>query len=198
MSPFVNFNAAEALELPFIQQPIPIEQYFQEPKRLVAAITDPTLVEQLSETQFRLKMQPIQFLQIYQIQPTVTLNFPSNIPGILQLESQDCVIQGYDDLNHRFSLKVTGQLTPHHEEAKHYLRGIANLSAKVALPPPLSFLPKSLMEMTGNTILQEILGRIKRQLLAQLLQDYYQWAHDAATIIETQPQKLKACGTIPT
>ena len=199
MSPFVDFNAAEALELPFIQQPIPIEQYFQKPKRLVAAIADPTLSEQLSETEFRLKMRPIHFLEIYQIQPTVTLSFRSDIPGIILLESQDCVIQGYDDLNDRFSLKVKGRLASYQTEAKHYhLRGIANLSVKVALPAPLSFLPNSLIEMTGDTILKEILGRIKRKLLNQLLQDYYQWANNAVAIAASNRQKLKTCGRIST
>ena len=182
MSPFVNFTAAEALELPFIQQAIPIEQYFQEPKRLVAAIADPTLTKQLSERKFRLQMRPIHFFEIYQVQPTVTLDVCSTPTGMIQLESQDCVIQGYDDLNRHFSLQVKGELAAYHAQAKHCLRGIANLSVKVALPPPLLLFPHSLIENTGNSILKEILGRIKQKLLSQLLQDYYQWANDIVTI----------------
>jgi len=70
----VTFTAAESLEIVVAEQTIPIQHYLRQPQRLVQAIVETSLTEQLSENQFRLKMRPLNFLDMYYFQPTVILN----------------------------------------------------------------------------------------------------------------------------
>jgi hypothetical protein len=176
MSPIVHFSAAEALEIAVAEQGVPIHHYLRQPQRLVQAITEPNLMEQLSECQFRLKMRSINFLEIYHFQPTVTLRVWADAGGTVHLESENCEMRGIDYINNRFSLQVKGNLAPVSSRGQTYLQGRADLTVKVALPPPLWLTPTPLLEVAGNGLLKGILMRIKQRLLSQLLKDYRHWA----------------------
>ncbi|HAC62553.1 MAG TPA: hypothetical protein DCF68_03210 [Cyanothece sp. UBA12306] len=172
----VRFTASESLLIAVEDSQVPIKHYLRQPHRLVYAIADPKLMEPLSDCLFRLKMRSLNFMNIYHLQPTVTLNVWSDSQGRVYLRSQDCEIRGIDYINQRFSLKLRGKLTPQENQNKTYLQGQANLEVKVTLPPPLWLTPKSLLEVSGNGLLKSVLSRIKQRLLSQLLQDYYQWS----------------------
>ena len=172
----VTFTAAESLEIVVAEQTIPIQHYLRQPQRLVQAIVENSLTEHLSENRFRLKMRPLNFLNMYYFQPTVILNVWATSEGTIFLQSEDCQIKGIDYINDRFSLNVKGKLAPVEKNNQTYLAGKANLEVKVTLPPPLWLTPRPLLEIAGNSLLKGVLLRIKQRLMSQLLQDYQQWA----------------------
>ncbi len=172
----IRFNAAESLEIAVQEETIPIQHYLRQPQRLVKAIADPKLMEILSSNHFRLKMRPLNFMDLYHFQPTVVLKVWTVANGTVHLKSEDCVIRGIDYINDRFSLNVSGKLFPYQRKGQTYLKGKADLTVKVELPPPLWLTPKPFLEMTGNRLLKGVLGRIKQRLSSHLLQDYHQWA----------------------
>ncbi len=172
----ISFKATESLGIPVEEGPVPIQHYLRQPQRLVKAIADPKLMDQLSAEQFRLKMRPLNFMEIYSFQPTVTLKVRGDGNGTVYLSSQSCEIKGLEYLNNRFYLNLQGKLSPRLLNGQTHLQGIADLSVTGELPPPLWFTPRPLLEMTGNGLLKSVLLRIKQKLLSQLLQDYREWA----------------------
>jgi len=180
----VRFTASESVEIPVEEESIPIGHYLRQPERLVRTIADPRLMQQLDDYHFRLKMRPIEFLDLYSLQPAATLKVTPQGDGAIALESVDCEIIGNDYINQLFSLDLRGRLVPEDEGDKTYLRGRADLTVNVELPPPLWLTPQSLIETTGNSILKGVLGRIKQRLLSQLIEDYVRWARD------TQPSSI--------
>lgn len=172
----VRFAATETVEIAVPHQAISIDHYLRQPQRLVSAIADTQFMESLSETQFRLKMRPINFMELYHFQPTVVLKVWTGASGTVYLQSEDCEIRGIDYINNRFSLQVKGKLFPQIQGEQTYLRGKADLEVTVALPPPLWLTPMPLLEVAGNGLLKGVLSRIKQRLSTQLLKDYCSWA----------------------
>ncbi|MDJ0727104.1 MAG: DUF1997 domain-containing protein [Prochloraceae cyanobacterium] len=171
----VCFKASESVKITVEEQSSSIQHYLRQPQRIVKAIANPKLMEQLSESNFRLKMQSLNFMDIYHFQPTVILKVWTGASGRVYLNSEDCEIRGIDYINDRFSLDVKGKLWPQQEGGKTYLIGKADLGVKVDLPPALWLTPKPLLEVAGNGLLKSVLLRIKQRLLNQLLKDYRDW-----------------------
>ncbi|HEY9296967.1 MAG TPA: DUF1997 domain-containing protein [Phormidium sp.] len=178
-----RFDASQSVEIAVPQQPIPIQHYLRQPKRLVQALVDVNRIEQLSEEIFRLKMRPLAFM-ILTIQPTVDMRVWADSDGTVHLESVRCEIRGVEYINQRFALNLKGRLSPHQINGTTYLKGKADLQVEVELPPPFWLTPKPLIETTGNGLLKSVLLTIKHRLMQQLLLDYATWAKtgSAATI----------------
>jgi len=174
-----RFIASQAVQMNVPEQPVPIQHYLRQPQRLVAALVDPTRMEQLSDERFRLKMRPLSFMAL-SIQPTVDLKVWTEADGTVNLRSVGCEIRGVEYINERFSLNLVGKLTPYQSNGKTCLKGIANLEVQVELPPPFWFTPKSLLEATGNSLLKSVLLTIKQRLMHQLLSDYCKWASSSS------------------
>jgi Protein of unknown function (DUF1997) len=172
---YVRFNASESLEIIVEAEISNLQHYLRQPQRLVKAIANPQLMEQLSSERFRLKMRPLNFMEIYHFQPMVVLQVTTDSDGTVILSSQECEIRGLEYIDRRFSLNLQGRLAPANINGTTYLRGKADLEVKVELPPPLWLTPKPLLEIAGNGLLKSVLLRIKQHLLSQLLDDYYQW-----------------------
>ncbi len=172
----ICFSASEYLEIS-VEESSSIKHYLRQPQRLVRAIANPKLMEQLSEELYELKMRPLNFMEIYHFQPTVVLKVWAGASGTVYLNSEGCEIRGIDYINERFSLNVKGKLSPCQNNGKAYLKGKADLEVKVELPPPLRLTPKPLLEVAGNGLLKSVLLRIKQRLLSQLLKDYRQWSN---------------------
>ncbi|WP_013322227.1 DUF1997 domain-containing protein [Gloeothece verrucosa] len=181
-----RFTASETVEIPVEEQTIPIQHYLRQPQRLVSAIANPNLMEQLSDSQFRLKMRPLNFMDLYHFQPTVVLKVWADAKGTVYLLSESCEIRGFEYINERFSLKVKGILAPIQKNDQTYLQGQADLEVKVELPPALSLTPKPLLEVTGNGLLKSVLVQIKQRLLSQLLKDYRHWALSEEVAVSSQ------------
>jgi len=185
-----QFTASQSVELAVAEQPIPIQHYLRQPQRLVNAIADPTLIEQLSPERFRLKMRPLHFLSLT-FQPRVTLKVWADMDGTVHLRSIGCDIPGLDYINQRFTLEVKGKLYPEQQQKTTRLKGKADLKVRVDIPFPLSMTPQPILETTGNGLLKSVLLRIKQKLMHQLLFDYRQWANaDRQTLSQPKSQQL--------
>ena len=192
----IRFTASETLEIAVEKQSVPIQHYLRQPQRLVSAIANANLMEQLSPERFRLKMRPLNFMEIYHFQPTVVLKVWSDADGTVHIQSESCKIRGIEYINQRFSLNVTGQLSPHQNGETTYLKGRADLNVEVELPFPLQLTPAPLLETAGNGLLKSVLQRIKQRLLSQLLQDYRQWADSNTDIQSKRASRLSAAETV--
>lgn len=180
----LQFSAIQTVEIAVSDQPIPIQHYLRQPQRLVAALVDPTRVEQIGEGCFRLKMRPLNFLML-SLQPTVDIQVWSEADGTIRLKSTGCEIRGVEYIDRRFNLNLVGRLTPQSIGNRTLLCGQADLNVQVELPPALWFTPRPLLEATGNGLLRSVLLTIKQRLAHHLLQDYRQWA---TAQIQAQPK----------
>jgi Protein of unknown function (DUF1997) len=177
----ICFTASESVEISVPEQKAPIQHYLRQPQRLVNAIANPQLTQQLSESLFRVKMRPLNFMEMYHFQPTVVLKVWAGASGTVYLNSEECEIRGIDYINDRFSLNVKGKLSPYQDNGKTYLKGKVDLEVKVELPPALWFTPRTLLEPAGNGLLKSVLLRIRQRLLTHLLKDYSVWAEANST-----------------
>jgi len=174
----ISFHATETVTIPVQEKSIPIQHYLRQPQRLVGAIANPNLTEQLTQKRFRVKMRPIDFM-MYHFQPAVTLKVWADSKGTIRLYSEACEIRGNNYINDRFSMFVQGQLSPISENNQTILQGKADLEVTIELPPALALTPHSILETTGNTLLKSVLQRIKNRLKSQLVSDYHSWANSA-------------------
>ena len=185
-----QFIASQSVEITVPEQSVPIQHYLRQPQRLVHAIADASLIEQLSQECFRLKMRPLDFMSL-KIQPRVDLKVWADSDGTVHLTSTGCEILGLDYINQRFALDLKGKLYPYQSNGVTKLKGRADLKVNVDVPLPFSLTPKPIIETTGNGLLKSVLVRIKQKLMHQLLLDYCQWANqDTQTTTPLGQQKL--------
>ena len=169
-----HFQVSQTLKMVVPNEVIPIEHYLRQPQRLVQAITDPSRIQQLALSHFRLQLKPLQFMMLH-IQPMVDLKVWTQGDGVLHLRSLDCKIQGAEFLARSFHLELAGTLSPYRRETTTELRGKADLKVQVEVPPALRLLPKPVLDSSAKTFLDGILLTIKHRLEHQLLRDYYNW-----------------------
>jgi len=176
----IQFHAQQTVEIHVPEQPVPIRHYLRQPQRLVNALADPTRIERLSSETFRLKMRPLQFMD-FSLQPTVDFQVKPTSDGTIYLRSIACEIRGIEYVNQRFQLELVGHLKPYDQPTGVLLKGMANLTVRVDLPPPLWLTPTPLLEAAGNGLLKSVLITIKQRLQHQLLADYQIWASGQET-----------------
>lgn len=178
----IKFEGQEKVNLKVKQQQTPIQHYLKQPQRLVKTIADEKLMQYLGNDCYQLKMNPLNFLDIYHFQPVVILKVWTGASGTVYLQSESCEIKGIEYINRRFSLRLKGKLSPQILEAEEdqiFLKGQADLTVEVDLPPPLWLTPQALLTATGNSLLKGVLMRIKNRLMSQLVEDYYNFAEIA-------------------
>ena len=178
----IRFTASQSVDIPVVEQQVPIQHYLRQPKRLVNALTDPTRLEQLDKDCFRLKMRPLNFMMLT-IQPTVDMRLWSSPKSTIYLKSEGCEIRGVEYINQRFSLNLVGILEHLQIKGVTHLKGQADLEVKVELPPPLLLTPLPVLQTTGNGLLKSVLMTIKQRLTHQLLVDYHKWACDETKLL---------------
>ena len=169
-----HFQASQTLKMRVPNEVIPIKHYLRQPERLVQAITDPSRIQQLAPSHFRLELRPLKFMML-RLQPTVDLQVWTDAEGELHLRALDCEIRGAQFLGESFSLELAGTLSPQRRGRDTELRGKADLKIQVEVPPPLKLIPESVLESSGRTFLKGILLTIKYRLERQLVQDYERW-----------------------
>ncbi|MDJ0594957.1 MAG: DUF1997 domain-containing protein [Pleurocapsa sp. MO_226.B13] len=169
-----HFQVSQTLKMVVPNEVIPIEHYLRQPQRLVQAITDPSRIQQLAPSHFRLQLRPLQFMML-RLEPTVDLQVWTEAEGTLHLRSLDCEIRGAQFLQQSFALELTGTLAPHRQESTTELQGKADLKVRVDVPPPLKLLPDPVLEQSGRAFLNGILLTIKYRLERQLVEDYQRW-----------------------
>ncbi len=166
-----KFTASQSVEIPVPEQPVPIQHYLRQRRRLVNALTDPSRIQQISDEVFRLRMRPLAFMS-FSVQPTVDMRVWTESNGTIRLQSIACEIVGFEYINQRFALSLQGFLIPEQVDTGTWLRGRADLQVEVDFPPPFCFTPKPILETTGNSLLKSVLLTIKQRLLHQLLADW--------------------------
>jgi hypothetical protein len=183
---YVSFSASESVNISVKDEEIPIQHYLRQSQRLVRAIANPELMQQLGDDLYELKMRPINFMEIYHFQPIVLLKVWSGSNGSVYLKSEGCQIKGIDYINRRFSLKLKGILYPQEAGGKTTLQGQADLEVGVEVPTALMFTPRALLEMAGNKLLKSVLVRIKQKLTIQLVRDYRTWAAKESVLLNSE------------
>ena len=169
-----HFQVSQTLKMNVPKEVIPIEHYLRQPQRLIQAITDPSRIQQLNPSHFRLQLLPLQFMML-RLEPTVDLEVWTQAEGTLHLRSLNCEIRGAQFLPQSFGLELAGTLSPHRRGSTTELQGKADLKIQVDVPPPLKLLPDSVLDKSGRAFLNGILSTIKYRLERQLLQDYDRW-----------------------
>lgn len=185
-----EFHNRQTLRLRVPNEAIPIEHYLRQPQRLVQAITDPRRIEVLGEGVYRLSLRPLQFFGI-SIEPTADLRVWSLADGTLRLESVACRVKGPEYLsfvNDSFGMALQGTLTPQRQATYTDLQGQADLQIRLELPPPIRFMPASVLDRTGKTFLGSILGTIKHRIERQLVEDYRAWVATTHGQPQVNPQ----------
>ncbi|WP_310424541.1 DUF1997 domain-containing protein [Chamaesiphon sp. VAR_48_metabat_135_sub] len=172
----VKFTADRSVDMAVPKHSIPIQHYLRQPHRLVRSLVDSNRIKQVSDDEFCLTMRTLSFFG-FDLQPTVFLRVWTEADGTVRIASTNCEIRGIDYINQRFSLELVGKLSPYEQQGQTYLSGRADLQVQVALPPPLSFTPKAIVESAGNSLLKSILSAFKQRLMHQLLADYVAWAN---------------------
>jgi hypothetical protein len=172
----VKFTADRSIDIAVPKQPVPIQHYLRQPHRLVRSLGDPDRIKQIGDDQFCLTVRTLSFFG-FELQPTVFLRVWAEADGTVRIVSTNCEIRGIDYINQRFSLELVGKLSPYERQGQTYLSGRADLAVQVALPPPLSFTPRAIIEAAGNSLLKSILIAFKQRLMHQLLADYVIWAN---------------------
>jgi hypothetical protein len=172
----VKFTADRSVEIAVPKHPIPIQHYLRQPHRLVRSLVDPNRIRQVSDDEFCLTMRTLSFFG-FDLQPTVFLRVWTEADGTLRIVSTKCEIRGIDYIDRRFRLELIGELSPNRQQGQTYLEGRADLVVEVDLPPPLNFMPKTIVESAGNSLLKSILNTFKQRLMHQLLADYVIWAN---------------------
>jgi hypothetical protein len=183
----VKFTADRSVDIAVPKQPVPIHHYLRQPHRLVRSLGDPDRIKQIGDDEFCLTVRTLNFFG-FELQPTVFLRVWAEADGTVQIVSTNCEIRGIDYINQRFKLELAGKLSPCIKQGQTYLSGRADLEVQVALPPPLSFTPRAIVEAAGNSLLKSILIAFKQRLMHQLLADYVIWAN--AGIEAEYPQSI--------
>jgi len=176
----VRFSASQSVTISVPTQPLSIDDYLSEPKRLVCALIDESQVQMLNANLFRVNVRPIKFFGI-NIQPVCDIEVWPEAETV-RLRSNTCRLEGYDDFNQKFSLNMQGYLVRQSTKKGDKLRGQANLIVGVDLPQALVLTPKPLLERAGNGLLNGILVTLKQRLMRQLIADYSAWAKASAEL----------------
>ncbi|MGB5916610.1 MAG: DUF1997 domain-containing protein [Phormidesmis sp.] len=176
----VRFSASQAVTISVPTQPLSIEDYLNEPERLVYALIDPQHVERINPNLFRVKVRALKFLGL-SIQPVCDIEVWLDA-GTVRLRSNRCQLEGYENFNQKFSMNMQGYLVSQQTAQGKRLRGQANLIVSVDLPQAMSFTPKPLLERTGNGLINGILVALKQRLMRQLIADYCAWASSSPPV----------------
>lgn len=188
-----EFHASQALNLRVPHEAIPIEHYLRQPQRLVQAITDPRRIEPRGESVYRLSLRPLHFFGLH-VEPTTDLRVWGLADGSLCLEALDCEVLGPSYLSHindSFSMGLKGILSPHRQEHHTDLKGEANLTIRLEMPPPIKFMPHTVLDATGRTFLSGILMTMKSRIEHHLVHDYRAWVKHTSQHLDAQPKGLQ-------
>lgn len=169
----VHLHASQSVEINISPVPIPIDQYLSNTDRLVYSLADPSQIRVLGENRFEFSMRPIKFLMLT-LEPIADVTIYPNECNEIVIYSDSCQLRNQTALNRRFLFKLEGWLVARPDDSG--VSGNAQLDITIELPPAFRVTPKSLLESTGNAILNGILIAIKQRLQQRLIHEYRSWA----------------------
>ncbi|NEQ52865.1 MAG: DUF1997 domain-containing protein [Leptolyngbya sp. SIO3F4] len=179
----VHLHASQSVEIAIVPAPIPIHQYLSNTDRLVYALGDPSQIKILEPHMFQFSMRPIKFLMLT-LEPVADVQIYPNERNEVIIYSDSCKLRYQSALNRRFSFKLQGWLAARDDNSG--VSGNAQLDIAIDLPSAFRFTPKTLLESTGNTILNGILIAIKQRLQHRLIHEYRGWTSGLLTSSQAQ------------
>ena len=161
-----------SVEIAIFPAPVPINEYLKNTERLVYALADPSQIKVLGRHTFQFSMRPIKFLMLT-LEPVADVKIYPNECDEIIIYSDSCRLRHQAALNRRFSFKLRGWLAPRSDNSG--VSGNAELDITIDLPSAFRLTPKSLLESTGNAIVNGILIAIKQRLQRRLIHEYRGW-----------------------
>lgn len=174
----IHLHASQSVEIDIAPAPVPIHQYLMNTERLVYSLADPSQIEVLGLHQFQFSMRPIKFLMLT-LEPIAEVQIYPNEHNEIVIYSDSCRLRKQALLNRRFSFELQGWLAARPDNSG--VSGNAELNIAIDLPSAFRLTPKALLESTGNTIANGILGTIKQRLQRRLLHEYRAWSTGVLT-----------------
>ena len=168
----VHFYASQSVEIAISPAPVPINQYLSNTERLVYALAEPSQIKVLGRNRFQFSMRPIKFLMLT-LEPIADVQIYPNECDEIIIYSDSCRLRHQAALNRRFSFKLRGGLAARPDNSG--VSGNAELDITIDLPAAFRLTPMSLLESTGNAILNGILIAIKQRLQRRLIHEYRGW-----------------------
>lgn len=157
---------------------LPVEQY-----ALIKMPLGATLTKVKDSDEFKLEVPNVKFFHL-ECKPTVYCTVSkSTEDNKVTISSQKCILGGspiVDSLNAHYKFNVVTQFT--WADLKSGKAIISNSKILVYVDPPLIFkaFPKSVLENTGNFVMQGALNWVERMFIKSLAEDYEKWATDKA------------------
>ncbi len=168
------FRASQKLDLPVARNVERLPDYLHQQERVVGAMLDPKKLTPLEPGRFRYEVTSLKVFQL-QINPVVSIGV-TNIEGKLKMFATDSQLEGLGIVED-FELTLDATL----EATTRGLEGEAILSVSVSQPPILRLIPRSVLESTGQSLLNGILLGIKARVGQQLVRDFTLWCEDTNT-----------------
>ncbi len=165
------FEARQKLNLPVSSNAELLPAYLLEQERVVGAMLDPNKISPLGAGGFRYNVTSFKVFQL-QVNPVVSIGV-TNSEGKLRMQATDSELDGLG-LVDDFELILDAVL----EATENGLEGEAALGVSVSQPPLLKLIPKTVLENTGQSILNGILLGIKSRVQQQLLKDFNAWCQE--------------------
>jgi Protein of unknown function (DUF1997) len=101
----------------------------------------------------------------------------------VRIYSDKCVLSGskyVDKLNEHYWFSVRTQFTWVDSPSDKRIKSKSDILVYVDPPPPFSAFPKSVLESTGNLVMQTALYYIEKTFIQALSEDYKRWATDSS------------------
>ena len=164
------FQARQKLDLPVRTNAEQLPSYLLEQERVVGAMLDSRKLTFLGPGSYRYSVTSFKVFQL-EVNPVVSIGVV-NTEGKLKMHATDSELDGLG-LVDDFVLTLDATL----EATEKGLEGEAILGVTVSQPPLLRFIPKKVLETTGQSILNGILLGIKARVGQQLLKDFSDWCN---------------------
>ena len=167
----LTFRAVQKLDLPVGSNASRLPEYLLQQERVVGAMLDAKKLTPLGPGSFRYTVTSFKVFQL-QVNPVVSIGVV-NSDGKLKMNATESELDGLG-LVDDFELSLDATLSATSEG----LEGQALLGVTVSQPPLLRLLPRTVLENTGQSILNGILLGIKARVRKQLLDDFTRWCDE--------------------
>jgi len=162
------FEAKQKLKLSVTRNKKYLSNYLLEEERVVGAMLDSKKLLPEGNGKYKYTVTSFKVFQL-DINPVVSIAV-ENENGVLKMSALDSKLDGLGIVDD-FDLILKANL----EATNVGLEGEALLGVSVSQPPLLKFVPKKILESTGQSVLNGILLGIKSRVQQQLVKDFLDW-----------------------
>ena len=162
------FEAKQKLKLSVSRNKKYLSNYLLEEERVVGAMLDSKKLLPEGNGKYKYTVTSFKVFQL-DINPVVSIAV-ENENGVLKMSALDSKLDGLGIVDD-FDLILKANL----EATNVGLEGEALLGVSVSQPPLLKFVPKKILESTGQSVLNGILLGIKSRVQQQLVKDFLDW-----------------------